>query len=643
MMHSRWLTWLRSCSLFPSAENRTRRLWRALRLLNDLVVSEPEASLIGHVSTVMRRMRLRGRTRQLFVASAVPLLCQRDLFRTIEALLVDTGWLRGYADCNNNVYRMTLALPALVEHCEVVRAAEVLLKVAENQDDGWLNTDCIAYAVRAVQRLESECLIEAADAERFRMAWIVFLDGFQGDWFSRLHDQELTRSAVALIVDAERYGGAHRHAVVSAVIRHYGLSPLFWQLYQHTSPVGGELAEAREQWCQIASLLYVSNELNAEEVEALAPAIMWFSQQGNSDALIWMRELTANMQEETASPACRSMVSLLRRTDPTAAERCETDAIWPTCQSIMPGPNGNRLDLQTPAGQAEALLQQSLPIICVVRNEMLMLPHFLEHYRSLGIDCFLMVDNCSTDGTADYLLQQPDVVLYRAETEYRRACYGVAWQQALLGNHCLGKWVVIADADELLVYPEWRTRLLADYLNDVEATGADALLTLMIDMYPRGSLVDADFSKSPPFKVAPWHDGVPMIEWRLGSGQYSNAASYLSHLRHRLSSDSPPNAFTSQKVAVVRYQPWLRFSAGIHYAANTRIAEKPVKFAHFKYHAGFREKVTEEIGRGQHYNNAEEYRRYLDLLSVIDEGFWSHDSKEMSGAGKDSFPAALTS
>ena len=39
----------------------------------------------------------------------------------------------------------------------------------------------------------------------------------------------------------------------------------------------------------------------------------------------------------------------------------------------------------------------------------------------------------------------------------------------------------------------------------------------------------------------------------------------------------------------------------------------PLFLAHFKYHRGFRAKVEEEVARRQHYNDAEEYRKYRAL------------------------------
>lgn len=295
--------------------------------------------------------------------------------------------------------------------------------------------------------------------------------------------------------------------------------------------------------------------------------------------------------------------------------------LWPTCWPPSIKPDGNQLELIGDPQAAAQLLQQPLLVVTVVRNEMIMLPHFLAHYRALGVRCFVFVDNCSDDGTREYLQQQPDVVLYSSDTEYKKSHYGVAWQQAVLGNLCLGKWALLVDADELLVFDGCERRTLEQFVAEVEAEGADAVSTYMIDMYPYGDLAEADLGGMTPFEAAPWFDATPLIPWRLGSGMYGNGATWLSTLRHRLSNPSAPNAFTSQKTTLVRYQPWMRFSQGLHDASNVHRSVQPAWLAHFKYHAGFKDKVHTEVRRGQHYNNAAEYRRYMVMLAEGQGGF----------------------
>jgi hypothetical protein len=254
-------------------------------------------------------------------------------------------------------------------------------------------------------------------------------------------------------------------------------------------------------------------------------------------------------------------------------------------------------------------------LIAVARNERVLAPHFLEHYRSLGVRAFVFIDNLSDDGTREFLAAQPDVVLYSADTEYRHSHYGVSWQQAVLGAHALGKWVVLADLDEFLVYPGCEQQPIGEWLAGLEAGGHDAARVMMVDMYPEGAMDDADFTRQAPFEAAPCFDRRPLTHWALGSGSYSNAPTYLSALRHRLIPDSAPNLYTSQKIAVFRYQPWVRLAEGLHYASNLQPAPEPVWFAHFKYHAGFRRKVLTEVARKQHFNGAEEYRKYASMLA----------------------------
>jgi glycosyltransferase involved in cell wall biosynthesis len=294
--------------------------------------------------------------------------------------------------------------------------------------------------------------------------------------------------------------------------------------------------------------------------------------------------------------------------------------IWPTCAQPRIWPNSNQLELLGEPARAKALLREDLVVIAVVRNEMVLLPHFLAHYRRLGVNCFVFVDNCSDDGTREYLASQPDAVVYSVDTEYKRSHYGVSWQLAVMGNLCLGKWVLLADADEFLVYEDCETVPLAELTGSIDREGRDGALLYMIDMYPYADLGEADFEKGEPFTLAPHFDKDPLIELRFGGGSYSNSRNFVNRLRHRIA-PSRINAYVSQKYALFRYRPWVRLSEGVHYSANIAVSAKPFFFAHFKYHAGFKRKVLTEVSRNQHFNGAEEYRRYIAMLAEGMGGF----------------------
>ncbi|QEQ95868.1 glycosyltransferase family 2 protein [Neptunomonas concharum] len=301
--------------------------------------------------------------------------------------------------------------------------------------------------------------------------------------------------------------------------------------------------------------------------------------------------------------------------------------IWPSCWDISIKGNSNQLELLTDLSKASTLLNNDFFVISVMRNEIIMIKHFLEHYRKLGVKVFIIADNCSDDGTREYLYEQEDVILYSSDTQYKYSHYGVAWQQSILANYCLNKWVLVADADELLVYPDDDKVSIQDFVSISESLGVDCIRTDMIDMYPYGDLNKADFVKEKPFDAANWFDSTPLTEWHIGSGRFSNRSSHVSSLRHRIDPDSEPNAFTSQKYALFKYKPWLRLSQGIHDISGAIVSETPIAFAHFKYHAGFKKKIEDEIARAQHYDGAKEYKRYSAMLA---EGSGNFGNKAVS-------------
>ena len=303
-----------------------------------------------------------------------------------------------------------------------------------------------------------------------------------------------------------------------------------------------------------------------------------------------------------------------------AAKRLATSGlwprkIWPSYQDVQLGYQSNALELISSEESVQNARQAEVAVVACMRNEMFMLPHFLAHYRKLGVGAFLIADNCSDDGTLEYLAQQPDVALFSVDTDYKSSRYGVAWQQAMMSAFRVGKWSLVADADELLVWQEKQTQTLPDLLQHPDFDVADAARIFMLDMYPQSPLEQADFASGTPFDQAGFSDHIPFLTNTLSRGPYSSQPCWTSALRHRLIPGSRQNLFVAQKLALLRYQPWMRLSAGLHFVGDVDLAPRELLFAHFKYNADFRRKAQAEVVRGQHFNDAEEYRKYLALAS----------------------------
>ena len=107
----------------------------------------------------------------------------------------------------------------------------------------------------------------------------------------------------------------------------------------------------------------------------------------------------------------------------------------------------------------------------------------LAHHRQLGVNRFFVVDNGSTDGTTEFLLEQPDVHVFWTEDGYETARLGMAWLEALLDAFGRDSWCLLIDADEQLVYPESASFELGRFCESLQVRGLNCLATMCLDMY----------------------------------------------------------------------------------------------------------------------------------------------------------------
>lgn len=164
-----------------------------------------------------------------------------------------------------------------------------------------------------------------------------------------------------------------------------------------------------------------------------------------------------------------------------------------------------------PVRRVEAPLgADAMILVSVLKNAARYLPSFLAHYRRLGVERFVFVDDRSDDGTRDILLEAPDVDLFASNMDYREASGGLAWRDLLVQVHGRGRWYVSLDCDEYLVFPGSETRSLRDFVSDLRRAGRKRALAVMLDIYPETPLAQAPEhrpAEAPPETICPLFDG----------------------------------------------------------------------------------------------------------------------------------------
>ncbi|TIX17872.1 MAG: glycosyltransferase family 2 protein [Mesorhizobium sp.] len=260
-------------------------------------------------------------------------------------------------------------------------------------------------------------------------------------------------------------------------------------------------------------------------------------------------------------------------------------------------------------------------ILCFVglRNEATLLPKLLDHYRGLGVDRFFFLDNGSTDGTRELILEQADSHCFHTEgSHFAENIDPPRWINTLMNVFGTGHWCLSIDADELLVYPDFERvdlHRLCDYL---DATGSEAVIGSMIDMYADGPLAECGYDgKIPLIEATPYFDPEP--GWlRARDGMYPPQQMF-GGVRERVfwhgrfKQTFPP---CLSKVPIVRWERGRHYHVAQHTISKVRFSELRVALLHFKFVWGFRQKSASSLSENTQLKEKtlEERAAYMEAL-----------------------------
>ncbi|MEZ2329203.1 glycosyltransferase family 2 protein [Mesorhizobium sp. RCC_202] len=262
-----------------------------------------------------------------------------------------------------------------------------------------------------------------------------------------------------------------------------------------------------------------------------------------------------------------------------------------------------------PAKPIRALTSNEITLIVVVRNEAERLMPFLRHYREIGITRFAIVDDRSSDGTSEMLVDQPDVDLFHSSISYAEADLGNLWRQRIAQIYGQPRWYVTVDADEFLVYQGMARHPLPALVEWLKNRKSTRLLAPMIDMYPSGNIWEAKYDPAVP----PWHV----------ANHFDAAASYevtKSPRGIKITGGPRTRLFERQHklmkfplILIDRSTIFTSIHSPLPYWRNYTDAFGAL--LHFKFFSDFDSKARIAIEEGQYWNGSEKYRKYHAISS----------------------------
>ncbi|HUJ02591.1 MAG TPA: glycosyltransferase family 2 protein [Rhizomicrobium sp.] len=260
-------------------------------------------------------------------------------------------------------------------------------------------------------------------------------------------------------------------------------------------------------------------------------------------------------------------------------------------------------------------------LLCKVKNEALRLPYFLSYYRGLGFDRFVFIDNDSRDGTMELLLAEPDCGVFHTADSFGAAYGGLPWINRLLDDYCDGRWVLAADADEILVWPGSERESIKALTARFDASGAEALFTVMLDLYSDKPFGSIGYRQGAPFiDYLPFFDRGP---YRLDKAVLFPHHQVYGGVRARLfrAMQAPIHAPTISKVPLVKWRKGQRFMLSTHALKRpVELAAMRAALLHFKLFDEILDKCRDENAIAEYFEKGREYRVLAQAIAQSRDG-----------------------
>ena len=297
-------------------------------------------------------------------------------------------------------------------------------------------------------------------------------------------------------------------------------------------------------------------------------------------------------------------------------------------------------------------------LFSVMKNESYFLPAFIDHYRSLGVQHFFILDDQSTDETTDYLAAQPDCTLLKCKFTYgerirlrsrfrfwnqREVRVGVELKRLLPRRFCEGKWCIYADADEFLLLPV-QFSCLSEFLSEMDARGHSLAVSSMTVFYPEklrdieGGGLGKPTSFDDLIAIAPFLEGLPTIQFDQESRIRRAGLTVDQRLlqKHGLIGPGERGWGGSHKVSIFRPGRSL-YLTGSHNASQNPSPDFFNCVAHFKYTPDLVRRIQLALETSAWAFQSKKYvllEKLLEQMRNTDDSFLGEESRRYRHPGQ---------
>ena len=295
-------------------------------------------------------------------------------------------------------------------------------------------------------------------------------------------------------------------------------------------------------------------------------------------------------------------------------------------------------------------------LLAILRNEMYFLPEFLSHYRKLGVERFVFLNDRSDDGSFEYICKQPDTVVVESSRAYgdsveippqlsesiRNLRIMDLWRSMLHERFAQDRWALQVDLDEFVRLPEGMA--FQDLLAQLDKQDVRAVWGVMIDVYPKNIASLAEPKNAVRIDPsATWYfDGEMHVRLRNNKKPktvYPGTRSRLYHmlgvdnlyprrkkpgwLKHKwfgklLLGDRFPKYVQLLKPTLLKWRDDSFFGSS-HQTNLTSSNDYLLPIQHFRFTGSLYRRIEMALHEKSYHGESFDYRRLSALLQIMEE------------------------
>ncbi len=261
-------------------------------------------------------------------------------------------------------------------------------------------------------------------------------------------------------------------------------------------------------------------------------------------------------------------------------------------------------------------------LLCCVKNDLKKVQNIYNEHKKIGIKNYVFVDNMSTDGTIEWLLQQ-EVDVYQTNDKYHAGAKA-AWCRKIWDIYGYDRWYLILDSDELFTYPGMEEHPIGELISYAQNHNIERVRSISLDMY----------SDRPLFSSGEEDDILRDYRFFDTNSYYKEedcrGVMVRGGPRLRLFEERSEYGcrLTKFPLIFVRFEDLWADHLPLPYKKNY-VSPCLSVLRHYKFLVGDEEKYRKIIADGNYTNGSYEYKQYMQKFEQNrDLSFYNKDSAE---------------